>query len=463
MSEDRSDLPEEWEVASLGSVCEINPRRVRLKGVPDDTPVTFVPMAAVDANLGAITQAVVRPLREVKKGYTAFTDGDVLFAKITPCMENGKAAIARNLESGLGFGSTEFHVLRPSSAVLNEYVWWFVRQRTFRQMAEESMTGSVGQLRVPPDFMAHTPIPLPPRVEQERIVEAISRTANHWRAAVTHLDGARRAIEQFRQAVRATASSGRLTADWRDTDPVRTPAESVVQRSIDGLEHVGERPQRYLMPPEPQLNETPTSWQWAPLGWLAVIKGGIQKQPKRTPKQNAYPYLRVANVRRGELDLEEIHEFELFDGELDTYRLEPGDLLVIEGNGSLSEIGRSAVWQGAVENCVHQNHIIRVRSLEVLPAFLDLYWNSPYGAQQIQDRAVTTAGLYNLSTKKVASFLVPVPPPEEQIEIVRRVGLLLALADSLIARIEAAGRRVDHSSNAVLAKAFRGELLTIAL
>jgi len=168
--------------------------------------------------------------------------------------------------------------------------------------------------------------------------------------------------------------------------------------------------------------------------------------------------LRVANVLRGRLDLSELHRFELFNDELETYRLAPGDLLVVEGNGSASEIGRSALWNGEIDDCVHQNHIIRVRCVAVDPRFVGLFWNSPIGSQGIGALAVTSAGLYSLSTKKIGSVAIPVAPLEEQREIVSRVYQLLETADRLQRQIETAGRRVHLSSQAVLTKAFQGEL-----
>jgi type I restriction enzyme S subunit len=150
---------------------------------------------------------------------------------------------------------------------------------------------------------------------------------------------------------------------------------------------------------------------------------------------------------------------ELFEGELETYRLESGDLLVVEGNGSLTEIGRSALWAGQIADCVHQNHIIRVRCLKVDSEYVNIFWNSPLGSQEIADLAVTSAGLYNLSVGKVSAFPVPLPPLEEQREIVRRVRVLMDTADDLMSRIDRATKAVDNSSRAVLAKAFRGELV----
>jgi type I restriction enzyme S subunit len=150
---------------------------------------------------------------------------------------------------------------------------------------------------------------------------------------------------------------------------------------------------------------------------------------------------------------------ELFDGELETYRLKPLDLLIVEGNGSLSEIGRSALWMGEIADCVHQYHIIRVRISGADPRYVNLYWNSPQGSQTASEGAVTSAGLHSLSVKKIAAMTVPLPPLPEQQEIVRRVEALFRLADGIETKVAAATARADRLTQAVLARAFRGELV----
>ena len=160
----------------LGQICTVNPRAAR-RAVADDTLVTFVPMTAVDPGTGTISVPQQRRLAEVAKGFTAFEEGDVLFAKITPCMQNGKAAIARHLSNGIGRGSTEFYVLRPGPRILGEYVWHSVRQPQFREAAKRSFTGTAGQQRVPRSFIENASIPLPPLDEQRRIVDILNRAA----------------------------------------------------------------------------------------------------------------------------------------------------------------------------------------------------------------------------------------------------------------------------------------------
>jgi type I restriction enzyme S subunit len=133
------------------------------------------------------------------------------------------------------------------------------------------------------------------------------------------------------------------------------------------------------------MTNLPRSWEWARLDEVADIQGGIQKQAKRRPTLNKYPFLRVANVARGRLDLSEVHEVELFEGELERYQLKAGDLLVVEGNGTLSQLGRGAMWRGQLVNCVHQNHLIRVRVAQAMnPQYLEYLWNSPLIATQIE-------------------------------------------------------------------------------
>lgn len=165
----------DWPLRRLGDeeVCLPNPKKREVAKVEDDTSVSFVPMARVDDVSGTMDVSEVKSIGEVRKGYTYFAEGDVVFAKITPCMENGKSAIARNLMNGIGFGTTEFHVLRPGPLAIPEWLHLFVRKRDFREEAKKNMHGAAGQQRVPVDFLREVAIPLPPLDEQRRIVARI--------------------------------------------------------------------------------------------------------------------------------------------------------------------------------------------------------------------------------------------------------------------------------------------------
>ena len=161
---------EGWKMRGIGEVAILNPKKAEVKELPDNLEVSFVPMAAVYENTQSIIDPETRKLGAVRKGYTYFKEGDVLFAKITPCMENGKVAIAKNLKNGIGFGSTEFHVIRATGKILPEWIFIIVGDPSFREEAERYMTGTAGQQRVPIDFLRNVKIPLPSIAEQKKIV-----------------------------------------------------------------------------------------------------------------------------------------------------------------------------------------------------------------------------------------------------------------------------------------------------
>lgn len=164
-------LKKGWNLIPVAEVAEINPPRGKITVYSNDLEVSFVPMSTVDDVTGRITKAETRQLGEVKKGYTFFTDGDVIFARITPCMQNGKSAIAKGLKNGIGFGSTEFHVMRPTSKILAQWLHALVRHKDFKDDAAAHFKGTAGQQRVPQSFLESKKIPVPSMSEQHRIVE----------------------------------------------------------------------------------------------------------------------------------------------------------------------------------------------------------------------------------------------------------------------------------------------------
>ena len=160
-----------WPRFPLPALCEINPPAPEPPS--RSASVSFVPMSAVNETYGHLDPSQIVSAKAVAKGYTGFRDEDVLFAKITPCMENGKAAIARGLAGGIGFGSTEFHVLRAGPLLLPDFLLLYVRQEDFRRRAKMNFVGSGGHMRVPESFFSQCSIPLPPLREQSHIVEIL--------------------------------------------------------------------------------------------------------------------------------------------------------------------------------------------------------------------------------------------------------------------------------------------------
>ncbi|MDQ7840233.1 MAG: restriction endonuclease subunit S [bacterium] len=193
-------LPNGWRRVRLGEICALNPRAAPSLARPDEALTAFVPMSAVDERLGRITRFELRPYAEVRKGHTFFAEGDVMFAKITPCMQNGKHAVVRGLTDGIGFGSTEFHVLRPGLEVTSEWIHHFMRQPHILTAAMAHFYGTVGQQRVPEGFLASLEIPLPSLAEQRRIVALLEECMAQVERARAAAEDRLRALEALPDA-----------------------------------------------------------------------------------------------------------------------------------------------------------------------------------------------------------------------------------------------------------------------
>ena len=196
-----------WEVKGLGEVCEIKPPKKEAKDKLKDTDlVTFLPMA----DLGVLNKEVIgvkeRQLKDVIGSYTYFADNDVLLAKITPCFENGKIGIARNLVNGIGFGSSEYIVFRSKGEIIQDYLYYFLSRETFRDEGKKLMTGAVGHKRVSKDFIENYPLPFPKSLrEQQHIVaildEAFAVIAQAKANAEQNLKNAKELFESYLQSV----------------------------------------------------------------------------------------------------------------------------------------------------------------------------------------------------------------------------------------------------------------------
>jgi len=193
---------------------------------------------------------------------------------------------------------------------------------------------------------------------------------------------------------------------------------------------------------------------------IADVRGGIQKSPTRAPGENPARYLTVAHVQRNRVLTIDPRYFEVTPEELDRWRLLPGDVLIIEGNGSAEQIGRTALFRGEIENCVHQNHVIRMRpdQQRVVPDFLNCFLNSPAGQDAVQAQSRTTSGLRTLSVGRIKRILVPVPSVSEQRYIVAELDALQAQVDALKKLQAETAAELDALLPSILDKAFKGEL-----
>ncbi len=324
-------IPHGWALGSISDIADVNPPGSTV-AADDNELVTFLPMAAVEELSGKIDLSTERPFAEVKKNFTRFRDNDVLFAKITPSMENGKVAVARGLRDGRGCGTTEFHVVRPAIDVAPDYLRLFLVQARYRQTAKRNMQGAVGQQRVPADFIRESAIPVAPANEQEHIVSKIDELFSRIDEGEQALQRVAKLVERYRQSVLKAAVTGEVTRDWRAArkradEPMESGAALLArilkarrtaweQAELAKLKAKGKTPpddrwkQKYQEPAPPDttdLPELPEGWVWASLSQLSW-SSSYGTSVKCAYGATGVPVLRIPNIRSGRIDLSDLKQ-----------------------------------------------------------------------------------------------------------------------------------------------------------
>lgn len=252
-------------------------------------------------------------------------------------------------------------------------------------------------------------------------------------------------IERNKEQQRQIAA--RLKAQLAEVDKARQAAE-VQLRDVEALTNACMR--------DVFDNTQARAWPIRTVGEISQVSGGIQKTPSRKPVKHFRPFLTVRNVQRGYFDLSVVEQFEITEKELEKYRLEDKDLLIVEGNGSPSHIGRNVLFEDDGQEWVHQNHIIRARlnQAECLPEFASAYLNSEGGKAQMMEKAETTSGLYTLSTSKVMALELPIPPLPVQAEAVDKLQDSLKLTRQIRNATSAQKAEIELLPQKILAQAF---------
>ena len=311
MDKTNSKLPRGWALSRLEEIAMFNPRHP--SELDPSIEVSFVPMPALDANGWKLKPSQKRALGEVRKGYTHFATGDVLFAKITPCMENGKAAVAEDLANGLGCGTTELHVIRPVQDFQSKFLYYFVHREDFRKAARQNMTGTAGQLRVPLSFLKESEIPVPPTAEQIRIIAKLEKLLAKIDACKERLEKIPAILKRFRQSVLAAAFGGTLTSDWRFSNPDIAPAADllkeigVVRLSLATTTKERNRLQERHHSQEEKLENTlsellPNTWTECTIGSIGDVQNGSTPSRKNPGYWNGkIPWVSSGEVRNNEI------------------------------------------------------------------------------------------------------------------------------------------------------------------
>ena len=404
------EVPAHWELQRLRFVAELNPSKAEVAALNKDMLVSFLPMEAIGED-GSLDLERERPISELEAGYTFFRDGDVTIAKITPCFENGKGAVMRGLRGGVGFGTTELIVARPRPMrITSESLhWWFISE-PFRKRGESHMYGAGGQKRVPDDFVRDFIVALPAVAEQTAIATFLDHETTKIDALVEEQKRLIELLKEKRQAVISHA----VTKGLNPNAPMK---DSGVQ----------------------WLGEVPAHWELNRLKFVAHVQTGIAKGKDNAGKQViAIPYLRVANVQDGYLDLEDVSTIEIPAEDLARYRLKAGDVLMNEG-GDFDKLGRGHIWDGSIDPCIHQNHVFAVRPSGISPQWLNVVTSSAYAQFFFMSRSKQSTNLASISSTNLLELPVVTPPAVEQADVLHWID----------AQADAFDRLMDIAANAV--------------
>ncbi|WP_310461807.1 restriction endonuclease subunit S [Sphaerotilus sp.] len=407
-----NEIPTGWAQAATSDICQFNPKTE----IADEIICGFVPMQGLGTKFRARLMVEKRSWGEVKKAYTHFQTGDVLVAKVTPCFENGKAGIASGLPNYIGAGSSEFCVFRPFAGIDPRYLLGWFSTENFRQRATVSMTGSVGLKRVPKDVFLSEKLPLAPLAEQTRIADKLDTLLTRVDACRDRLARVAPLLKRFRQSVLAAATSGRLTADWRTAGA--------------------------------------NGWRKIRLGELGELGRGKSKHRPRNDLRlfgGAYPFIQTGDVANSngciERHSQTYSEFGLLQS-----KLWPADTLCITIAANIADtavLSYPACFPDSVVGFVPDQSLCKVKYIK---------WSIDVLKDDIERLAPATAQK-NINLGILDDVKINLPSIEEQTEIVRRVETLFAFADRLEARLKTAQTAADRLTPALLAKAFRGELV----
>ena len=461
-------LPDGWAATTLGKACLINPRFFT-DPVEDDRELTFLPMAAVEAGTGRIDPSQTRLFADVRKGYTKFSEGDVLFAKITPSMENGKVAVAKGLTNNCGCGSTEFHVLRPRKGISGDFLLFFLLQNAFRGEAQGHMAGTAGQLRVPAGFLERAEFILPPLPEQRRIVAEIEKQFTRLDASVAALKRVQANLKRYRASVLKAACEGRLVpteadlarAEGRDYESADLLLERILAERRARWESQAKRRGKYREPVTPDtsgLPDLPERWVWAGLDQLAtVVRNGYSKPPRG---DIGTPILRISAVRPLSVDLRDIRWVDSKD-DLAGFLIHPGDLLFTRYNGNTELVGVCGVVPALERDTLHPDKLIRACLTKngAVPNFVQIVANSGVSRKFLARRIRTTAGQSGISGSDLKSMPIPLPPLSKQHRIVAEFERRLSVIQQTDAAVEANLTRVERLRQSILKQAFSGKLV----
>ena len=448
---ERYELPDGWEWSTLGDVCSKPQYGYTTKASPKKSGPKF--LRITDLKEDGVNWDTVPYCAEPPENKDNFLlhDDDLVVARAGSV---GKSYIVINPPEAI-FASYLIR-FRPIKA-LSSYLAYFLHSPHYWRQIEDTSTGTT-MFNVNATKLAALDVPLAPPDEQPRIVAKIESLFEQSRSARTALVRVPALMLQFRRAVLASAFRGELV----EPDPNDEPAASLLERVNESRKSIGSKKLAHSdVVDTDNLPEIPGNWVWTTLEVLAEIRNGVTKGRDLGKFETIeIPYLRVANVQDGYLDLREMKTIQVKRTEIEKVRLRPYDILFNEG-GDRDKLGRGTVWRGEIDVCTHQNHVhcARLYLQDVFPDWVSLASQLSYARDYFFSAASQTVNLASLNSTQLKGLPVPLPPVNEQKRILEKVKALLTQANTIEQAASVSLRRAEQVDQSILARAFRGELV----
>lgn len=429
------DVPEHWDVKRGRFCMDVNPSSRRIRTLRPEDEVSFVPMEAV-GEYGGVELGQSRAIADIGSGYSEFEDGDVVVAKITPCFENGKGALAAGLLNGAAFGTTELHVLRAAPILERRFLFYFSISRLFRSTGEGEMYGAGGQKRVPPEFCEDVRVPLPPIDDQRAIADFLDRET----AKIDTLLAKKRTLIERLKEKRAALISRTVT---RGLPP-------------DAARAAGLDPHPKLKPSGIDwLGDVPEHWDVLPFTKYVADKSDYRgKTPEKT--QDGVFLVTAKNVRMGYIDYEGSQEYVAEDEYDDIMRRglpRKGDILFTTeaplGNVALVDREDVALAQRIIR--------FRMKPEYFLGKFALYGMMSDHFQLQLQSLS-TGSTAEGLKASKLPILRLVAPPVEEQRVIADFLEAAAARIGGMVATVETAIERLLEYRTALITAAVTGKI-----
>jgi len=469
-----SDLPPGWASTTLGEIADPRTQQVEPGARPGDL-FNCVGLEDVEPGTGRLLAPQPRLGKTIGSSKFAFNVGDVVYGKLRPYLR--KVFIA----DVAGVSSTDLLPLRPRAGMDAGYLRWLLLSPLHSDYIAPLMAG-IRMPRLRSEDIRDMPLPLPPAGEQRRIVAKIDELMAQSRRARKAMDAVPPLLDKLRQSVLAAAFRGDLTADWRAAQPDVEAANGHIAclraerrarweaGTLQSFAGKGKRPRdddwrtRYKAPAEPDIDgmpELPSGWAWASLDAICW-DSGYGTSVKCDYDGQGPPVMRIPNIASGRIDLGDVKravgDLGLLPGEV----LAPADFLVVRTNGSKDLIGRAACVEDVGRGAYFASYLIRFRLLgpRALWQWVTFWWQSPWIRNRIEALAATSAGQYNVSLTELSRLPVPIPSASEIDEIVSALEAAIQSMAGLAQTTAEEQRRLDALAQSLLAKAFRGELVS---